>query len=60
MYGHVSTDLEQKHRIGKSMLTFEFQVFNPFKPIESLVTQNCLVNLKDVIPGLKTEFCKLP
>ena len=37
MYGSVSTDVEQRSRIGKTMLTYEFQKFVPFEKMSELV-----------------------
>ena len=60
MYGAQSTDIEQTSRVGKTMLTFEFQQFRPFEAMNQLVPQNCIVNLNDVVPGLNTDDSKLP
>ena len=55
MFGAVQTDLTQANRVGKTMLTFEFQNnFAPFAGLKELVPQNCLVSYNDVIPGLNT------
>ena len=60
MYGAQSTDIEQTTRVGKTMLTYEFQQFRPFEDMKQLVPQNCIVNTNDIIPGLNTDNSKLP
>lgn len=37
MWGSVGTDLEQKNRAGKAVLTFEITKFTPFQDIRTLV-----------------------
>lgn len=60
MYGAQNMDIEQTTRVGKTMLTFEFQQFRPFEEMKQLVPQNCLVNINEVVPGLATDNSKLP
>ena len=60
MWGAVGTDLEQKNRAGKAVLTFEITKFTPFQDIRNLVPQNCLVNMNDIIPGLDADSSLFP
>ena len=60
MYGAQSTDIEQTTRVGKTMLTFEFQKFMPFDEMKQLVPQNCIVGINEVVPGLNTDNSRLP
>ena len=60
MYGAVGTDVNQRNRVGKSMLTFEFMTFKPFDVLKNLVPMNCCVNMKEIIPGLDTDIGRFP
>ncbi len=60
MHGAIQSDVSQISRHGKTMLTFEFKVHKPFDAIMNLVPQNCLVNMKEIIPGLDTDVGRFP
>lgn len=60
MHGSLDIDVNQRKRIGKSMLTFEFKTFEPFDELKNLVPLNCPVNVKDIVPGLNTELGRFP
>ncbi len=60
MHGAIEADVSQISRHGKTMLTFEFKVHKQFDAIMNLVPQNCLVNMREIIPGLDTDIGRFP
>ena len=60
MIGAQTAKSNQENRIGKTVLSFQFVKFAPLLPLRDLVPMNCLVNIRNVIPGLDTPDCKFP
>ena len=60
MIGAQTTKTNQENRIGKTVLSFQFVKYAPLAALRDLVPMNCLVNIRNVIPGLDTADNKFP